>query len=115
MISSCLFKQNNKKMIVTVGRIIRISTDTVFENSYLILMLLAPESYLMDNIISENSELIRNNVGKFIYIYDIENVPNNIIPIAARRTGRLVTHNDGTIMIAQNNHCTVGERVEIDI
>jgi hypothetical protein len=102
-------------MIVTVGRIIRIWSDNVYENSYMFMIQFGPDSYLTDNIISDDAETMRNNINKFVYIYDIENVPNNIIPVAARRTGRLVAYNDGTIMIAQNNHGSIGERVEIAI
>ena len=74
-------------------------------------------SILGDNYMSnEDNENIRNHLHKYVYVYDIVDVPNNIIVginNGGRRTGRLMTFNDGTIRWAQNNHCIVGQRVEI--
>lgn len=102
-------------MIVTVGKIFNRWQEQ--PNSLILNIRLDHHgTILTDNIISDNIEMLHNEVrGKYVYIYDAEDVPNNIVlGPEGRRTGRLVLWNDGTIRIAQNNHTEVGIRVNIE-
>ena len=103
-------------MLVTVGRIIRMWSDPENNNSIMLLIATGPDSTIMDNITSHCINEIRMNyVHKNIYICDPSDVSNNIvIGPGGRRTGRLITWNDGSIRLAQNNHTEVGSRVDID-
>ncbi len=105
-------------MLVTVGRIIRAWPYAENHNVYMFLIQFNQEgATVIDNIIynNESEEIIRNSVGKYIYIYDIGDVPNNIVlGPEGRRTGRLVLNDDESIRLAQNNHVEVGRRVDID-
>ncbi len=104
-------------MTVTVGQIIRIWLDAEIRNSFMISIIYDYNGmYIGDNIIINNNEHAMNYVGNYVYIYDADSVPNNIeigVGPGLRRTGRLVTNADGSIRIANNNHFTIGQRVEI--
>ncbi len=105
-------------MLVTVGRIIRAWPYAENHIIYMFLIQFNQEgATVVDNIIynNESEEILRNYVGKYIYIYDIADVPNNIVlGPEGRRTGRLVLNDDESIRLAQNNHVEVGRRVNID-
>jgi hypothetical protein len=104
-------------MQVTIGRIIRMWRYAENHNVFMLLLQYNQEgATVIDNIIynNESEEIIRNCVGKHIYIYDIDDVPNNIvIGPDGRRTGRLVLWNDDSIRLADNNHTEVGRRVDM--
>ncbi len=103
-------------MLVTVGRIIRMWPDSENNNSIILLIATCPESTIIDNITSHcDNDIMMNYLNKYIYICDPSDVPNNIVlGPGGRRTGRLITWNDGTIRLAQNNHTNVGQRIDID-
>ncbi len=103
-------------MLVTVGQIIRMWPDSENNNSFILLLATGPEWTIIDNITSHcDNDIMINYLHKYIYICDPSDVPNNIVlGPGGRRTGRLVLNEDGTIRLAQNNHTTVGQRIDID-
>ena len=109
----------HKRMHLIVGRIIRMWADDVIPNSLMVLIQYDDHgSAVGDSIMTDNPEDVRNYLGKHVYIYRQEDVPNNLligVNNGARRTGRLVLNEDGTIRITNNNHIILGEEVDIDV
>lgn len=101
-------------MFVTIARIIRAWPSNIADSSFGVLIDCGANNYIEDIIPSFDREFIVNHVNSLIYICDMDNAPNNVIP----GTGRVMTvWEDDTlhIMPVQNNHYEVGQRVEIHV
>lgn len=101
-------------MNVTVAQICRAWPSNVADSSFNVLIYCGENRYINDIIPSIDPEFIANHINKLIYICDIQDAPNNVIP----GTGRVMTTWDEerqtlTIREVQNNH-HLGDRVIID-
>ena len=106
-------------MLVTIGQIRMVWPDAEIPNLYQFSVFAGDQlGHVGDSIIwTDDAELIRNYLGSFVYVYNIEDVPNNLnlwVNDRRRRTGQIMTWNDGSIRRAQNNHSIVGQRISID-
>lgn len=101
-------------MHVTIGQIIRLWHDHTVEHSVQILINIHSDGTLVgDNIYSvQDNETLRNYLHNYVYVCDELDAPNNR---GNRLTGRLMLNSDRTIRLADNNHMTIGQRVNIEI